>query len=119
MADFQLNKTWTAIQAWIDRLWDGVSVSQAEKIHETQDGGAGGVTDTGINRAADNDHPQYGTGHAFSTLPSLQNPIRSTQPLQVHLVVNHTHEDYITGFTETDPGIAAASGNCQHLQGTA
>lgn len=31
MADFQLNKTWTQFKAWMDRLWDSLPVSQAEK----------------------------------------------------------------------------------------
>mgnify|MGYP000974805385 CR=1 FL=1 len=85
MADFQLNKTWTAIQAWIDRLWDSVSVSQAEK--DTWNSGTGGVTDHGaLTGLADNDHPQYST-------------------------TGHTHSQYITGFSESDPIFAAASGN--------
>lgn len=31
MADYQLNKTWPQFVAWMNRLWDSLSVSQAEK----------------------------------------------------------------------------------------
>lgn len=31
MADFQLNKTWSQIQSWMNRLWDSLPVSQDEK----------------------------------------------------------------------------------------
>lgn len=31
MADYQLNKTWPQFVSWMNRLWDSLSVSQAEK----------------------------------------------------------------------------------------
>lgn len=112
MADFQLNKTWTAIQAWIDRLWDSVSVSQVEKdTWNAGTGGTGGVTDHGaLTGLADNDHPQYSTtGHTHSqyiTGFSESDPIFAAASGSFSLL-DHTHTNYITGYSETDPEFSA------------